>query len=134
MRAVKASVSRALQPGTMLNVVDNSGGRKAKLISVVGIKTSQSRRQEAGVSDLVKVAIKKGKPEVKGKEFPALVVRQRKKYRRADGTRIHFEDNGVILLANMELMTPKGTEIKGPIAREVIQRFPSIGKIASIIS
>lgn len=134
MRAIKASVSRALQPGTILNVVDNSGARKAKLISVIGVQTSQAKRQEAGVGDLIKVAIKKGKPDVKGEEFPALVVRQRKKYRRADGTRIHFEDNGAILLANMELMTPKGTEIKGPIAKEVIQRFPSIGKIASIIS
>lgn len=134
MRAVKANVSRALQPGTLLEVVDNSGGRKAKLISVIGVKTSQSRRQEAGVADVIKVAIKKGKPDVKGEEFPAIIVRQRKKYRRSDGTRIYFEDNGCILLTDVELMTPKGTEIKGPVAKEVIQRFPSIGKIAPIIS
>lgn len=134
MRAVKANVSRALQPGSILEVVDNSGGRKAKLVSVVGIKTSQSRRQEAGVADVIKVAIKKGKPGVKGEEFPAIIVRQRKKYRRANGARIHFEDNGCILLTDVDMMTPKGTEIKGPVAKEVIQRFPSIGKIAPIIS
>lgn len=134
MRAVKASISRALQPESKLKVVDNSGARKAKLISVIGIKSSQDRRQEAGVADVVKVVVKKGKPEVRGQEFPAIIVRQRKKYRRADGTRIHFEDNGCILLSDLELMTPKGTEIKGPVAKEVIQRFPSIGKIAPIIS
>jgi large subunit ribosomal protein L14 len=28
---------------------------------------------------------------------------------------------------------PKGTEIKGPVAREVAERFPKIGSMATII-
>lgn len=134
MRAVKANITRGLQQGSIVNVADNSGGQRAKIIAVKGRKSSQQRKETAGIADIVKVSVKKGSPEVKKQEFPAIVVRQRKKFKRANGTRIHFEDNAVILMADVDLMEPKGTQIKGPIAKEVIQRFPSIGKISSIIA
>jgi len=61
----------------------------------------------------------------------AVIVRQRKPIRRPDGIRVTFEDNaGVIIDENED---PRGTEIKGPIAREVAERFGSIASTATMI-
>ncbi|MEM5805826.1 MAG: uL14 family ribosomal protein, partial [Candidatus Aenigmatarchaeota archaeon] len=58
-------------------------------------------------------------------------IRQKQEYRRLDGMRVSFEDNAVVLTD--EEGTPKGTEIKGPVAREAVERFPPIGKIATMV-
>ena len=63
---------------------------------------------------------------------PAIVVRQKKEYRRKDGTRIKFADNAVIILKD-EKGNPKGTIFKGPIAKEVADRWPAVAKVASIV-
>jgi len=63
---------------------------------------------------------------------PAIVVRQKKEYKRPDGMRIKFEDNAVAVLKD-EKGNPKGTLFKGPIAKEAADRWPAVGKIASII-
>ena len=62
----------------------------------------------------------------------AVVVRQRRPYRRADGTRIFFADNAAVVLKD-DKGNPKGTIFKGPIAKEATSRWPGIAKIASII-
>jgi large subunit ribosomal protein L14 len=61
----------------------------------------------------------------------AVVIRQKKEYRRPDGLRVSFEDNAMVIVN--ENNEPKGTEIKGPVAREVAERFPKIGSMATII-
>ncbi len=61
----------------------------------------------------------------------AVVVRQKKEFRRPDGLRISFEDNAVVITDDSGV--PKGTDVKGPIAREVAERYPKIGTTASII-
>ena len=61
----------------------------------------------------------------------AVVVRERKPIRRPDGTRLKFEDNAAVIIDEME--EPRGTEIKGPIAREVAERFGSIASTATMI-
>jgi large subunit ribosomal protein L14 len=61
----------------------------------------------------------------------AVIVRQRKTIRRPDGTRVKFEDNAAVVIDEME--EPRGTEIKGPIAREVAERFGSIASTATMI-
>ena len=63
---------------------------------------------------------------------PAVIVRQKKEYRRPDGTRIKFEDNAAVVLKD-DKGNPKGTLIKGPIAKEVVERWPAIAKIAKIV-
>ena len=69
---------------------------------------------------------------MKGKVFDAVIIRQKKPYRRLTGERIAFEDNAVAILKD-EKGNPKGTQIKGAIAREVMERWPSVAKIASVV-
>ncbi|MBM3228763.1 50S ribosomal protein L14, partial [Candidatus Pacearchaeota archaeon] len=70
--------------------------------------------------------------EMKGKVFDAIIIRQKKPYKRRDGERVAFEDNAVAILKD-EKGTPKGTQIKGPVAREVLERWPSVAKIAAFV-
>jgi large subunit ribosomal protein L14 len=61
----------------------------------------------------------------------AIVVRQRKPFRRPDGTWVAFEDNAVIIVN--EDGSPKASEIRGPVAREVVERWPRVSNVASIV-
>ena len=85
-----------------------------------------------GVGDLVLAAVKRGKPEMRKQVVYAIIVRQRKEYRRPDGMRIKFEDNAAVVLKD-EKGNPKGTIFKGPIAKEATSRWPPVAKVASII-
>jgi large subunit ribosomal protein L14 len=77
------------------------------------------------------VSVKKGTPEMRKQIMYAVIVRQKKEFRRPDGLRVSFEDNAVVITD--EECLPKGTDLKGPIAREVAERYPKIGTTASII-
>lgn len=132
MKAVSAKTTAGLNIGSYLVSSDNSG---AKIVKIVAVKRGKGRKGKQGcakISDWVKVSIKKGLPDMKGKVFDAIVIRQKKPYRRLNGERIAFEDNAVAVLKD-EKGNPKGTQIKGPIAREVLERWPSVAKIASIV-
>ena len=132
MKAVSARVSRGVNLGSSLIVADNSGGKIARLVSVKGGKGTKGRQGYAKVSDMVKVSIRKGVPDMKGKVFDGIIVRQKKFYRRKDGERVGFEDNAVAILKD-DKGNPKGTQIKGPVAREVMERWPSVAKIAAVV-
>lgn len=133
MKAVKASVSRGLNIGSLVPACDNSGARICKIVAVKKRgKTTKGRYPAAGVADFVKVSVRKGLPKMKGEVFEAVIVRQRKEYRRLTGERIKFAENAVALLKDSK-GNPKGTQIKGPIAREVAERWPNVAKIASVI-
>ena len=132
MKAVKAKVTRALPVGAWVETCDNSGAKIIKIFSVKGHKTVKGRIQAAGVGDLVLAAVKSGKPEMKGTVVFAIIVRQRKEYRRPDGMRIKFEDNAAVVLKD-DKGNPKGTIFKGPIAKEACERWPGVAKLASII-
>ena len=131
MKAVSAKVTRGLNLGSWVNAADNSGARIVKVISVIGGKGTKGRQFSARVGDKVKVSVKRGIPDMRKKVFEAIVVRQKKEYRRLTGERISFEDNAVVILKDDK--TPKGTQIKGPVAREVSERWPSVARMASII-
>ena len=133
MRAIKAKISRSLPIGSRVNVKDNSGARIISIISVRGYKTRTRKLSAAGVADLVMASVKVGKPEVKKQVVPAVIIRQKQAYTRPDGTKIKFEDNAAVLLKDVKLGLPKGTAIKGPIAREVAIRWPQIAKIANMV-
>ena len=132
MKAISARVTRGLNIGAIVNVADNSGAKIAKIVSIKRGKTTKGRQGYAKVSDWVKISVKKGTPEVKGKVFDAVVVRQKKPYRRLTGERIMFEDNAVVLLKD-DKGNPKGTQIKGPIAREVLERWQTVAKLATFV-
>lgn len=130
-RLVKPRTSYGVSNGTRLFITDNSGAKIAKIINVDQSKTRQRRLPKATVGDVVTVTIKKGKPELRGNILKAVVVRQRRIFRRIDGTRLCFEDNaGVIITPEGD---PKGTEIRGPIAREAAEMFPRLASISSLI-
>ena len=132
MKAVSARVTAGLNLGSKMIVADNSGGRIARIVSVKHGKGKKGQQGFAKVADMVKVSIRKGNPEMKGHVFDAVVVRQRKPYRRRDGERVSFEDNAVAILKD-EKGNPKGTQIKGPVAREVMERWSSVARIASTV-
>ena len=130
-RVVKSRTSYGLCNGSKLTIADNSGAKIAKIIGVDHIKTRQRRLPKATVGDVCTVTIKKGKPELRGNILKCVIVRQKKIYRRIDGSRLCFEDNaGVIISKEGE---PKGTEIRGPIAREAAESFPRLASISSLI-
>jgi large subunit ribosomal protein L14 len=132
MKAISARATRALNIGAIMNVADNSGAKVVKLVSIKHGKSKKGRQGYAKVADWVKVSIRKGLPDMKGKVFDAIVVRQKKSYRRLNGERVAFEDNAVAILKD-EKGNPKGTQIKGVVAREVMERWSSVAKIASSV-
>jgi len=132
MRAVKAKITKAVPYGAYVPVCDNSGAKIIKVISVKGHKTVKGRISAAGVGDMFLASVKKGKIGIRKTVVPAVIVRQKKEYRRPDGTRIKFEDNAAVVLKD-EKGNPKGTLLKGPIAKEACERWPGIAKLANII-
>jgi large subunit ribosomal protein L14 len=80
----------------------------------------------------VKISVRKGDPKMKGEVFDAVVIRQVKPFRRLTGERVAFMDNAVALLKD-DKGNPKGTQIKGPIAKEAAERYPFLAKIAKFI-
>ena len=132
MLAVKARVTRGLPVGSLIETCDNSGAKVIKIFSVFGHKTVKGRIQAAGVGDLCMAAVKKGRPDMRKQVVFAIIVRQKKEYRRPDGTRIKFEDNSAVISKD-EKGNPKGTIFKGPLAKEACDRWPNIAKVASII-
>ncbi len=132
MKAITARATRGLGIGSYVVAADNSGARIVKITSVKHGKSKKGRQQYAKLSDWVKVSVREGKPELRGQVFDAVVIRQRMAYRRNTGERICFEDNAVALLKD-EKGNPKGTQIKGPVAREVQERWPSVAKIAQFV-
>lgn len=132
MKAISAKITPGLNLGAKLIAADNSGAKIVRLVSVKRGKGKKGKQGCAKMADWVKVSIKKGVPDMKGKVFDAIIIRQKKSYRRLDGERIAFEDNAVAILKD-EKGNPKGTQIKGPVAKEVMERWPQVAKIASIV-
>ena len=132
MEAIKGRITRGIPIGSQVPTCDNSGAKLLRIFSVVGLKTTHRRRPAAGVGDLVMASVKKGKPEMRKQVVHAIIVRQRKEYRRSDGMRIKFSDNAAVVLKD-EKGNPKGTIFKGPIAKEACTRWPAVAKVARII-
>lgn len=108
-----------IQVETFLNVADNSGAKIAQCIKVLG----GSKRRNASVGDIIKVAVKSAisnAPIKKGNVESAVIVRVKKEVRRIDGTYIRFDDNACVILD--QAGNPKGKRIFGPVARELREK------------
>jgi large subunit ribosomal protein L14 len=108
-----------IQTQTVLNVADNTGGRKIMCIRVLG----GSKRRTASVGDIVVASIKEATPRgvvKKGEVVQAVIVRTKKGFRRKDGTFIRFDDNAAVIIN--EQKAPRGTRIFGPVARELREK------------
>lgn len=132
MKAIKANITNGLQVGSYVETCDNSGAKLIKITGVKRKKTVKGRVPGAGVGDMVICAVKKGRPDMRKTVVFGIVVRQKKEYKRPNGTRITFEDNAVVILKD-DKGNPKGTIYKGPIAKEAANRWPAVAKVASMI-
>jgi len=127
----KFRMSLALPVGAIMNCADNTGGKNLYVISVVGWGARLNRLPSAACGDMVMATVKKGKPDLRKKVMPAVVIRQRKPWRRKDGVFIYFEDNaGVIVNPKGEM---KGSAITGPVAKECADLWPRIASAANSI-
>jgi large subunit ribosomal protein L14 len=118
-----------IQPRSMLNVADNSGAKIVQVINVPG----GTRKRYAQLGEIVVAVVKKAEPRKivkKHDKVKAVLVRQRKEFKRADGSYIRFDDNAVVILGDAK--EPKGTRILGPIAKELKDKgFGTIAMMAS---
>ncbi|EMA49129.1 MULTISPECIES: 50S ribosomal protein L14 [Halococcus] len=131
MEALAADVTQGLEKGSLVTCADNTGARELRVISVSGYSGTKNRHPKAGLGDKVSVSVTKGTPEMRRQVLEAVIVRQRKPIRRPDGTRVKFEDNAAVVVDENE--DPRGTELRGPVAREVAERFGSIASAATMI-
>jgi len=132
MKAIKATITKGLPHGSTIPTCDNSGAKMLKIFSVKGHKTVKGQMPAARIGDLVQASVVKGKPDMRKTVVLAIIVRQKKEYRRLDGKRIVFEDNAAVVVKD-DKGNPKGTIFKGPIAKEACERWPGIAKVANMI-
>ncbi len=105
-----------IQPYTRLKVADNSGAKEVMCIRVVG----GGKPAGAEIGGLIVGTVKMAAPQstVKKKEvIRGVIVRQKKPFKRPDGTTIRFDDNAIVIINPDK--TPRGTRIFGPVAREL---------------
>lgn len=116
-----------IQQESRLKIADNSGAREILTIKVLG----GTGRKYAGVGDIIVATVKSATPGgvvKKGEIVKAVIVRTKQAIRRADGSYLKFDDNAAVILK--EDMSPKGTRIFGPVAREL--RDKEFTKIVSL--
>ncbi|MEK7613594.1 MAG: 50S ribosomal protein L14 [Patescibacteria group bacterium] len=121
-----------IQPRSIVQIVDNSGGKIGRIFKVLG----GSKRRYAELGDVVVLSVQVAEPrkQVKKKEvLHAVVVRQKKPFRRRDGSYISFDDNAVVILAKnaKDPYEPKANRVFGPIPREIVERgYQKVGSLA----
>ena len=115
-----------IQAQTKLKVADNTGAKIIQCFKVIG----GTRRRYARIGDVVVASVKISEPRgavKKGDKIRAVIVRQKKEFKRSDGSYIRFDENAAVIVEGKD---PKGTRIFGPIAREI--RDKGYSKIISL--
>ena len=133
MRGLKARVTKGLQIGTRVKVADNSGAKEVSIIAVKHYRGVKKRSPKCGVGDVFIGAVKVGNPEMMHQIVVCLVIRQTKEYRRRSGVRVKFADNAAVVLKDLNKGEFKGTVVKGPVAREAVERFTLLTRISNIV-
>lgn len=108
-----------IQMGTILSVADNSGAKKIMCINPHGGDVSKI----AQLGDIITASVKEASPGgtiKKKKVVKAVIVRQKKEYRRKDGSYIRFDENAAVIVKDDK--EPVGTRVFGPVARELRDR------------
>lgn len=118
-----------IQPRTMLKVADNTGAKIIQCFHVLG----GSRRHYARLGDVIVGAVKSAEPRKIVKKHDvvrAVIIRQKKEYRRKDGSYIRFDDNACVVLEG-KTKEPKGGRVLGPVPRELEEKgFEKIAGLA----
>jgi len=108
-----------IQDRTIVRIADNSGAKIGRVFKVLG----SSKKRYAEIGDLVIVSVQKAEPRkgVKKKEvLRAVVVRQKKAFRRKDGSYVRFDENAVVLVEKVK-KEPIAGRVFGPIPREIAE-------------
>ncbi len=108
-----------IQPQTMVRVTDNSGAKTARVFKVLG----GSKKRYAELGEMVVCAVQTAEPRkaVKKKDVVyGVIVRQRKPFRRKDGSYVSFDDNAVVLVDKVK-KEPRANRVFGPIPRELAE-------------
>lgn len=106
-----------IQPQTLVKITDNSGAKIGRVFKILG----DSKKRYARIGDIVVLSVQTAEPrkQVKKKEvLRAVVVRQRKPFRRKDGSYISFDENAVVIVEK-EKKEPRAGRVFGPIPREI---------------
>lgn len=117
-----------IQHRSMLNVADNSGAKRLQCIRVLG----GYQKRYAHIGDIITCAVKEAVPHglvKKGEVVSAVIVRQRKEFRRRNGIYLRFSENAAVIV-DRKSKEMKGTRIFGPVAREL--RTMGFKKIISL--
>lgn len=131
MKGLSSRISKTLVPGAVLACADNSGAIEFRMIHIIGKGGRHGGLASAGVGDIISASVRKGTPTYLKKPVRVVIIRQRDEIRRANNTRVRFEDNAAVMVNDENL--PIGTEVKGAMAREVVERFAKVAGIASRI-
>ncbi|MBQ2932608.1 MAG: 50S ribosomal protein L14 [Clostridia bacterium] len=108
-----------VQQQSLLKVADNSGAKELMCIRVLG----GSYRRYGNIGDVIVASVKKAAPGgavKKGDVVKAVIVRTVQGVKRADGSKIRFDENAAVIIKDDK--TPRGTRIFGPIARELREK------------
>merc|ERR1711920_538751 len=128
---VKVKISNCLPVASVMNCADNTGAKNLYMIAVGGFGSRLNRMPTGSVGDMFLASVKKGKPELRKKVLMAVIVRQRKAFRRREGYFIYLEDNAGVIVNNKGEM--KGQNITGPVAKEAADLWPRISGNAGSI-
>jgi len=131
MKGIAGRTMRGLPVGARLECIDNTGAKIVQIIMTPKLKGTHRRYPTAGIGDMVIISVKKGAVDMRRQLMKAVIVRQRRPFRRSDGTMVQFEDNAAVIITDTG--ETKGTMIKGPVAVEAAERWPKIAATASII-
>lgn len=106
-----------IQNQTVVKIADNSGALTGKVFKVLG----GTRRRYAEIGDEVILSVKVAEPRklIKRKQvLRGVVVRQKKPFRRKDGTYVAFNENAVVIIEK-DKKEPRATRVFGPVPREL---------------
>jgi len=131
MKGIAGKTMRGLPVGARLECIDNTGAKVVQIIMTLKLKGTHRRYPKAGVGDMVIISVKKGAVDMRRQLMKAVIVRQKRPFRRPDGTMVQFEDNAAVIMTDTG--ETKGSMIKGPVALEAAERWPKIASNASII-
>ena len=131
MKALSSNVTKGLLTRSVIRCADNSGAKWLEVIAVKGFRGRRRRKPTCGVGSFIFCKVRSGNEKIRHQVLKAVVIRQKKEFQRVNGMRISFDDNAAVILNDKGEAT--GSVIKGPVAREAIERFPTVGKIASIV-
>ena len=131
MKGIAGRQTKGLPTMARLQVADNTGAKVVQLINVLKLGGTMRRYPAGGVGDLIRVSVKRGTPETRRQMYDAVIIRQRRPFRRVDGTWVQFEDDSVVITNRKGEV--QGSDIKGPVSREAAERWPRIAATAKQI-